>query len=152
MSGFAGQDAGGRTSQTSSGAPAKRRRGRGRLIGLLVGVGLGGVCAVGVAIWTGAIGSPQGPSALLDVGGSGTKSTATFTAPQIWDLQYRYDCSNFGAPGNFAVTVLPQGGGAPDVAVNELGSSGQDVTQVRLGGRVHLEILSECTWHVTARA
>src|SRR5947209_608132 len=42
------------------------------------------------------------PQTLLNISGSGTKSTQKFTAASDWDLNWNYDCSKFaGGQGNF---------------------------------------------------
>jgi hypothetical protein len=87
---------------------------------------------------------------LLEQSGSGIKSTKTFTAPDGFTLEYQYDCSSFGSKGNFMVDVA-QGSDDLDVAVNELGKSGSDSTEIYDGGsNLHLEINSECDWTVRA--
>src|ERR1700694_1535848 len=40
---------------------------------------------------------------LLDLTGSGTKTTQKFNAAGDWDLTWTYDCSAFGQQGNFQV-------------------------------------------------
>jgi len=43
------------------------------------------------------------------------------------------------------------GSNAPvDVPVGELGGAGDSTSDVYHGGHVHLEMNSECSWHVTA--
>ena len=94
--------------------------------------------------------SPQAPAVLLDMGGSGIKNSAQFNAPDHWRLAYTYDCTSFlGGQGNFQV-YLYQGSDLVDILVNELGAKGSDTTDVYSGGDgMHLEMNSECNWHVT---
>ena len=93
------------------------------------------------------------PQVLLDLQGSGTKSTQKFTASGDWDLDWSYDCSSFGNSGNFQVFIYT-GSGSPSTSnspVNELGASGSDTEHYHTGGTFYLEVNSECTWHVTAK-
>src|SRR6266542_2143234 len=57
-----------------------------------------------------AAGKPK-PQTLLKLKGSGTKTTQKFTAAGDWDLDWSYDCSGFGAQGNFQVFVYDSAGG-----------------------------------------
>jgi hypothetical protein len=93
--------------------------------------------------------TPVQPKVLLDLTGSGIKASAPFNAPSHWKLAYTYDCSSVGGKGNFIVSVY-QGDNFSDDIVNELGASGNSSTDVYTSGEVHLEIDSECSWHVTA--
>jgi hypothetical protein len=88
------------------------------------------------------------PATLLEVRGSGIKTTRRFSADRPWTMYYDYDCSNFGYQGNFAVTLY-QGSDPADILSNELGKSGKDHTEnYTTGDNLHLEINSECDWHV----
>lgn len=89
------------------------------------------------------------PRTLLDVEGSGIKTTQRFKAPDEWAIGWSYDCSNFGTNGNFAINV---DGDVSDLAANVLGPRGHDVTYEHSGGDVYLQINSECDWHVKAVA
>jgi uncharacterized iron-regulated membrane protein len=93
------------------------------------------------------------PTVLVQLKGSGTKSSQTFTAPSNWTLSYTYDCSNFdGDSGNFQVFVQSADGGFNDLSpVNELGASGSDTEYYHSGGQYYLEVNSECDWTVTAK-
>lgn len=93
--------------------------------------------------------TPAAPTVLLDMTGSGAKNSVEFTAPGHWKLHYAYDCTDFGSKGNFQVYV-EEGSSPVDVPVNELGLKGDSTTDVYHGGRVHLSMNSECSWHVTA--
>lgn len=93
------------------------------------------------------------PQILLDLSGSGTKQTQQFTAAGNWDLNWSYDCSNFGTQGNFGVTVYNKDGtpNFDNTPVNQLGASGSDVQHYYKGGTFYLDIESECSWTVTAK-
>jgi hypothetical protein len=81
---------------------------------------------------------------VLKESGHGIKSTVTFTVHGDWDLKYSYDCRSFGFSGNFIV----QGDGLADLYVDELGKKGDDVTHLHDGGKMHLDINSECSWKI----
>lgn len=95
----------------------------------------------------------KAPQVLLDLTGSGTKQTQKFSAGGDWDLEWSYDCSNFGAQGNFVVEVYNGDGSISfeNSAVNQLGNKGQDVQHYHKGGTFYLDISSECNWHLTAK-
>lgn len=89
------------------------------------------------------------PKVLLLVTGSGTKTTQKFTAAADWDLNWTYDCTRTeGGQGNFQVYIYSGGGSLSDIAVNELGAKGSDVTHEHQGGTYYLEMNSECPWTV----
>ncbi len=96
--------------------------------------------------------APHVPQVLLQVSGSGSKSTQTFMAPSTWTLDYSYDCSSFGSQGNFQIFIF-NGSGAmvPLSGPNQLGMSGSDTEYYHSGGQLYLEINSECSWTVTAK-
>ena len=87
---------------------------------------------------------------LLQVTGSGSKDTATFTAPATWKIGWAYDCTKFGMPGNFIVDVYVNGGlVAGDI--NEVNTKGSGVGKAINGaGQAYLSITSECDWAVNA--
>jgi hypothetical protein len=93
--------------------------------------------------------TPASPQTLLNQQGSGTASTASFSTPKNWDLGWSYDCSSFGSSGNFEVDV--QGNLGP-VGVNQMGTSGSGTEYYHQGGSYYLEVDSECSWQITARA
>jgi hypothetical protein len=99
--------------------------------------------------------TPKAPVTLLSQSGSGDDSTASFTAPSTWQIEWTYDCSNFGEQGNFAVDVAqaPNGGVAASVEdppINQLGNSDSGTEHYYYGGTVHLEVTSECDWTIKA--
>lgn len=93
----------------------------------------------------------QAPKTLLDIYGSGSKSTEEFTTTrEDWNLTYSYDCSEFGMFGNFQVLIFNGDGSLSwqNSLVNQLGKSGSDVDYYHTGGTFYLVINSECRWHV----
>ena len=93
------------------------------------------------------------PQSLLKISGSGSKSTAKFTAAGDWDLNWSYDCSSFGYKGNFQVFVYNGDGSMSfsNAGVNQLGMSGADVEHYHSGGTFYLTINSECNWKIEAK-
>lgn len=86
---------------------------------------------------------------VLEVSGSGIKSTETFHVEDDWDLRYSYDCSDLGAKGNFQVYEHTDGT-LSGVLVNELGKSGEGVTHEHGGeGEKHLKVNSTCDWSLS---
>jgi len=96
---------------------------------------------------------PATPQVLFSASGSGTKSTQTFTVPKSWQLDWSYDCSNFGSQGNFVVSVYNADGSPSynNTTVNQLGKSGSDTEYYHTGGTFYFEINSECSWTVKAK-
>lgn len=91
---------------------------------------------------------PAAPVVLLELSGSGTKTTQKFTANGDWDLEWSYDCSSFGQAGNFQ--VFPDGPGflAP---VNQLDTQGSGVEHYHSGGEYFLTVNSVCNkWTIKA--
>jgi hypothetical protein len=87
---------------------------------------------------------------LLDVKGSGSKTTQSFTATGEWTLTYSYDCSDFGTRGNFVVSVRNADGSVSgNQGVNELGRSGSDTEYYHSPGTMFLQINSTCSWYIT---
>jgi hypothetical protein len=97
--------------------------------------------------------APAAQKVLLDLTGSGSKTTAKFNAAGDWDLTWSYDCSAFaGGSGNFQVFVYSGDGSlSSNSPVNQLGKSGNGVENYHSGGQLYLTMNSECTWHVTAK-
>ena len=95
---------------------------------------------------------PSVPQTLLKISGSGTKSTAKFTAGGDWDLNWSYDCSNFGYKGNFQVFVYNGDGSMSfsNSGVNQLGMSDSGVEHYHSGGTFYLTVNSECSWKIDA--
>lgn len=96
---------------------------------------------------------PVAPQTLLDIKGTGTKSTQKFTAGGDWDLNWSYDCSGFGNQGNFQVFIY-NGDGSMSYSnspVNQLGKSGADVEHYHTGGTFYFTVNSECSWHIQVK-
>ena len=93
------------------------------------------------------------PQVLLDLSGSGTKSTQKFTAAGDWDLNWSYDCSNFGNQGNFQVFIYSGNGSMSysNSPVNQLGASGADVEHYHNGGTFYFTVNSECSWKIQVK-
>jgi hypothetical protein len=98
------------------------------------------------------IAAAPAPTTLLDVSGSGIKTTQAFTVGPTWAMTWSYDCSAFGSRGNFIVNVMTTDGhGSRNAGTNQLGTGGSDVEHFHVGGTFYLEINSECGWHVTVQ-
>lgn len=97
--------------------------------------------------------APATMQTLLDITGSGSKSTAKFTAAGDWDLNWSYNCSNFGQQGNFIVSIY-EGDGTMSFSnsgVNQLGKSGADVEHYHNAGTFYLTVNSECKWKIQVK-
>jgi hypothetical protein len=97
--------------------------------------------------------APATMQTLLDISGSGSKSTAKFTAASDWDLNWNYDCTNFGSQGNFQVFIY-NGDGTMSFAnsgVNQLGKSDTGVEHYHSGGTFYLTVNSECKWKIQVK-
>lgn len=97
--------------------------------------------------------TPAAPQTLLDISGSGSKTTESFTAAGAWNLTYSYDCSTFGDRGNFQVFIYNGDGSMSfsNSGVNQLGASGSDTDYYHTGGTFYLEVNSECSWHIQVK-
>lgn len=87
---------------------------------------------------------------LVDQAGDGIGQTTPFTATgDRFDIYYSYDCSAFGTAGNFIVAVEP----GLNILVNDLKLSGSGIAHDYddLGTPVHIEVNSECSWHISAK-
>ena len=92
----------------------------------------------------------QTPQTLGKISGSGTTTTQKFTAASDWDLNWSYDCSNFGNQGNFQVMIYNGDGSLSfqNALVNQLGKSDSGVEHYHNAGTFYLEVNSECKWTV----
>ena len=89
------------------------------------------------------------PQTLLNISGSGTKTTQKFTASGDWDLVWTYNCAAFGDGGNFIVDVKNGDGTDSDnQGVNQLGAKGSDTEHFHVPGTFYLEVTSECSWTI----
>jgi hypothetical protein len=91
------------------------------------------------------------PVVLLDKPGSGINKTQEFTAAGDWQIDWSYDCANFGQNGNFQIFVYNSDGSLADLAANELGAKGSDTSYEHQGGTFYLQMNSECNWHVIVK-
>jgi hypothetical protein len=88
--------------------------------------------------------APAAGGVIYQKSGSGMMTTPNFTTPDEWQVQWTYDCSNFGMSGNFIVDSEDS-----QATVNELGAKGADTTYVHGDpGQHSLKISSECSWTV----
>ena len=97
--------------------------------------------------------APTAPQTLLEISGSGSKTTESFTTAGAWNLTYSYDCSSFGDRGNFQVFIYNGDGSMSfsNSGVNQLGASGSDTDYYHTGGTFYLEVNSECSWHIQVK-
>ncbi|MGA7419451.1 MAG: hypothetical protein WBW80_15755 [Acidimicrobiales bacterium] len=112
----------------------------------------------------------KGPTVIFQQTGTGTSTTATFTAPNAgWNLKWNYNCAASAIPDGNGGTIPDSGTGdffvevaqAPgkgtmasleDQPVNQgpgAGASGTEHYHYG-GGGVYLKIDSECAWTVVA--
>jgi hypothetical protein len=96
---------------------------------------------------------PAQPQTVMNLSGTGTKSTQTFTVNNSWQMQWSYNCSNFGDQGNFQVFIYTSDGSMSfdNEGVNEEGMSGSDTEYYHTGGTYYLEVNSECSWNITVQ-
>ena len=90
---------------------------------------------------------------LFDVSGKNSGETTPFDGPPHYKVTYSFDCSSyFGGSGNFI--LLPVDANGNPVAgplVNWLAAKGDGTADgYNLGTQknMHLQISSECSWHV----
>jgi hypothetical protein len=96
--------------------------------------------------------APAAAKVLLDKTGSGIGKTAIFTTPSEWEIDYSFDCANFGQSGNFSITVYDGASQLKDLPANQLALKGSDVAyEHNLSGPYYLEMNSECDWHVVVK-
>ena len=93
------------------------------------------------------------PQVLLDIAGSGSKTTQKFTAGGDWDLNWNYDCSNFGQSGNLIVMIYDGNGSLSyrNTGVNQLGDSGSGVEHYHNSGTFYLVVNSVCKWNIEVK-
>ena len=97
--------------------------------------------------------APVQPQTVMSLSGSGSKSTQIFTVGNSWQMNWSYDCSNFGDQGNFQVFIYTSDGSMSfdNAPVNEEGMSGSDIEYYHTGGSYYIEVNSECNWKVTVQ-
>jgi hypothetical protein len=78
-------------------------------------------------------------------------STNAFTSPGAWDLNWHYDCSALGRPGNFSIDVFDSNGGfvSDPPSLLQLGSGGSGTQNYNRPGTFSLTINSSCQWNVS---
>ena len=93
---------------------------------------------------------------LLTLSGTGIKSSKSFNwSGHSIDVDYSYNCSNFGTKGNFILMFYGAsslGPTVPDILANELADKGGSTTTEYLHGPTgpfHVEVNSECQWALT---
>lgn len=87
----------------------------------------------------------------LDKTGSGIDNTPSFTTSGDWEVDWSYDCSDFGQSSNFGIFVFNSGGSLSDVAANQHGTKGAGLSNEHQGGTYYLEVDSPCYWHVIVK-
>jgi hypothetical protein len=79
-----------------------------------------------------------------------TGNTPVFGQAGPWLMSWSYNCSNFGAPGNFSVEIdQPSSDLALDIGPNEEGSSGSGMDYYYDPGSFQLSVNSECDWTIS---
>jgi hypothetical protein len=78
--------------------------------------------------------------------------TTPFDSPGAWNLNWNYDCSKLGRPGNFGVDVYRGDGSFVSLppSVNEVGSGGQGTRSYTRPGVFYLVVNSVCRWSLSA--
>jgi hypothetical protein len=91
-------------------------------------------------------------SVLLQAKGTGSRKTASFTAPASWKLLWSYNCANVGSASAFIVSVqTADGPRSANASVVQRGKRGSGTKQYRHGGTFRLPITTRCAWQVTAK-
>jgi hypothetical protein len=90
---------------------------------------------------------PPAVATLLSASGNGALHTVPFATVGNWDIAYSFSCP--GSTGVFQIYVGAAGGGADDVAANQLGTSGATVEHEYNPGTFYLEVNTVCSWHLT---
>lgn len=96
---------------------------------------------------------------LLTLSGTGIRSSKSFSwSGHSIDVDYSFNCSNFGTKGNFILMFYGAnslGPTVPDILVNDLADKGGSTTTEYLHylsgptGPFHLDVNSECQWALT---
>lgn len=83
--------------------------------------------------------------------GNGSKDTATFTAPDTWQLVWSCTPSSFmGGSYNVIISVNDSSGALLDMPVSTTCKAGNttDTVTVRQGGSIYLSVISEGDWKI----
>jgi len=104
---------------------------------------------------TSAVQTPVAPRTLWALSGSGEESGPKFVVPSdanAWDVQWSYNCANFGTSGNFITNINGYGSAdfTTDEGANQLGNSGSGVDHYYDTGTFSIDVNSECSWTVKA--
>jgi hypothetical protein len=94
--------------------------------------------------------NPAGSRVLLDLVGIGDDYTDSFTShPKDWQLDYVFECWNFGRPGHFRIDIQrPNGSPTRLQGVLEHARAGSHSYVYTPGGNFRLDIRSNCRWRV----
>jgi hypothetical protein len=119
----------------------------------------GGVFAFGDAPYLGSLPGISSCRATFCASGNGSDSdviTAAFTVPNNWYLDVSYNCNAFGfADGPLVDVELPDGSFTEDPGVDMSADSrlvdNSGETFQPTGGTFRLEIITGCSWSLTAR-
>jgi hypothetical protein len=97
--------------------------------------------------------TPAEPLILLDESGDGIHNTATFIAPQNWDLKWEArNNTGLSVCGMQAFLKSPGSEAPVDVPINQVvqNKTAADVTHQHRSGTYYLNMNSTCSWHVQA--
>ena len=89
----------------------------------------------------------------MDESGDGIRNTATFTAPQNWDLKWEAsNTTGLSVCGMQAFLMSPGSEAAVDVPINQVlqSATASNVTHQHRSGHFYLKMNSTCSWHVQA--
>ena len=93
---------------------------------------------------------PAASHVLLDLVAIGDDDTDAFTSrPKDWQLEYVFQCWNFGRPGHFSIDIQRLDGSPTHLqGVQEHAQSGVKSYVYTPGGSYRLDIRSNCRWRV----
>ncbi|HXW33939.1 MAG TPA: hypothetical protein VEJ87_05120, partial [Acidimicrobiales bacterium] len=97
------------------------------------------LCGLSVIVSTGPVAAATATFSSSTIGTNGQTPSFSQTGP--WTMAWSYNCSNYGSPGNFIVTV---NGSFSDNGTNELNSAGSGIDYYYDTGTFSLSIESEC--------
>ena len=111
-----------------------------------------GVPPAPTASATAAVSSAPAPRPLLELTGRGFRTSQRFRTRAAWTITYRFDCTRYGAEGNFQVVVYA-GGQLVEVAINDVAWSGRGhAFERQTAAETYLQINSECDWQVVVQS
>lgn len=92
------------------------------------------------------------PKTIFSQSGTGNASTGSFTVPSgaaEWDVDWSYNCANFGQPGSFMYQVSTATAlDFSDVGPSPSGMSGSATAHYYDTGTFHFTTISECDWTI----